>query len=127
MRGEFDAILHYPFFYKLIFCLYDQTNQQDHIIEILPADVISRTYYRPQSEITVAGRMSKFVSLERLHQKYNQYIHDDTMFIKTIIDFQTIEKEVIPYAINLSPVLTTSIQTEMILEANEKQRQQKKK
>jgi TNF receptor-associated factor 2/TNF receptor-associated factor 3 len=27
MRGEFDAILHYPFCFKLIFCLYNQTDQ----------------------------------------------------------------------------------------------------
>ena len=123
MRGEFDAILHYPFCHPLIFCLYNQTNQQDHIIQDLRPDVVSKTYYyRPQSEMTIASRISKFASLEKLHQQYDQYIRDDTMFIKTIINFYGITKDILPYAINLSPALSTSIQTEMIQEAISKQK-----
>ena len=33
MRGPNDAILKFPFDYKVTFCLYDQTPQQRHIIE----------------------------------------------------------------------------------------------
>ncbi len=123
MRGEFDAILDYPFCFKLIFCLYDQTEQQKHITEILLPNVRSNTYHRPQSEMTVAGGISKFALLKKFQQKDSPYIRDDKMFIKTIIDFINIKKEMLSFVINLSPALPTQMQDEMIREEKERQRQ----
>ncbi len=123
MRGEFDAILKYPFCFKLIFCLYDQTNEKNHITHILSPNVRSNSYQRPQSEMIVAGGISEFVSLQKLQEKNNPYIRDDTMFIKTIIDFNNIKKDILPYAINLSPALAIQIQDEMIREETERQRE----
>jgi hypothetical protein len=31
MRGNYDAILEWPFNFQVIFCLYDLINQKDHI------------------------------------------------------------------------------------------------
>ncbi|CAF4695149.1 unnamed protein product, partial [Rotaria socialis] len=41
MRGPNDAILKFPFNYKVTFCLYDQTPQQRHIIDSFRPDIRS--------------------------------------------------------------------------------------
>jgi hypothetical protein len=64
--------------------------------------------------MAVAGGISKFPSLERLQQENNPYIRDDTMFIKTIINFNYIKKDMLSFMINLSPALTTQMQDEII-------------
>ncbi|CAF4096236.1 unnamed protein product, partial [Adineta steineri] len=63
MRGPNDAILKFPFNYKVIFCLYDQTPQQRHIIDSFRPDIKSNSFQRPRSEMNIASGIPKFVSL----------------------------------------------------------------
>ncbi|CAF3836277.1 unnamed protein product, partial [Adineta steineri] len=63
MLGPYDAILKFPFNYKVIFCLYDQTPQQRHIIDSFRPDIKSNSFQRPRSEMNIASGIPKFVSL----------------------------------------------------------------
>lgn len=123
MRGEYDAIVKFPFNFKVIFCLYDQINQRDHITDAFRPDIRSNSFQRPRSEMNIASGIPKFVDLKKLQQKNNPYIRDDTMFIKVIIDYNEMPKEILSYAINLNPGLTTPIQQTMIRQEMEKRHQ----
>ncbi|CAF4286818.1 unnamed protein product, partial [Rotaria sordida] len=59
MRGPNDAILKFPFNYKVTFCLYDQTPQQRHIIDSFRPDIKSNSFQRPRSEMNIARGIPK--------------------------------------------------------------------
>ncbi len=123
MRSEFDAILHFPFCFKLRFCLYDQINQQNHILGVLRPDVRLDNFQRPRSDMNTSIGLLKFASLEIPKQENNPYIREDTMFIKTMIDFSNIPDDVLSYAFNLHPGLTIQTQQAMIRQEIENQQQ----
>ncbi|CAF3498906.1 unnamed protein product [Rotaria sp. Silwood1] len=123
MRGEYDAILIFPFNYKVIFCLYDQSNQQKHIIDSFRPDIKSNSFQRPRSDMNIASGIPKFVLLTMLQNDKNSYIRDNTIFIKVIVDFNNMSKRLLQYALSLNPGLTISIQQTMIQQENQRQEQ----
>ncbi|CAF3482644.1 unnamed protein product [Rotaria sp. Silwood1] len=124
MRGEYDAILTFPFCFKVIFCLYDQTDQQKHIIDSFRPDIRSNSFQRPRSDMNIASGIPKFAPLTIFQQENNPYVRNDIMFIKVIIDFDNTPKPILPYVFNLSPGLTTQIQQTMIRQQIEKREQE---
>ncbi|CAF4169205.1 unnamed protein product [Rotaria sp. Silwood2] len=60
MRSSNDPILIFPFNYKVIFCLYDQTPQQRHIIDSFRPDIKSNSFQRPRSNMNIASGIPKF-------------------------------------------------------------------
>ncbi|CAF4846191.1 unnamed protein product [Rotaria sp. Silwood1] len=121
MRGEYDAILYFPFSFKIIFALLDQTSQQRHIFDSFRPDIKSNSFQRPCSDMNIASGISKFVPLTIIQQDNNPYIVDDTMFIKAIIDFGDVPKPLLSYALNLNPGLPIQTQRESIKREVEKQ------
>jgi hypothetical protein len=114
MRNEYDAILHFPFNYKVTFCLYNQTPQQRHIIHSFQPDIKSNSFQRPHSEMNLASGIPKFCLLATIQQEGNPYVRDDTMFIKVSVDFGEMDKTMLPSAYSLNPGLPTNIQQIMI-------------
>jgi hypothetical protein len=114
MRGEYDVILQFPFNFKVTFCLYDQTGAQRHIIDSLQPDAKSNSFQRPRSEMNLASGIPKFFPLSMIQQEGNQYVQDDTIFIKVMIDFGDMPKTLLPYALSLNPGLPTHVQQAMI-------------
>lgn len=120
MRGEFDAVLQFPFIYQVIFCLIDQTNKQRHIIKVFSPNSSSPSFQRPRSEMNVASGITKFVSLKLLGKADNPYIRNDRIMIKTMIDFQKIPQAVLQYAMCLGPSFPAAIQQTMLEEEIQK-------
>ncbi|CAF0983907.1 unnamed protein product [Rotaria sp. Silwood1] len=120
MRGLNDAILKFPFNYKVTFCLYDQTSQQRHIIDSFRPDIKSNSFQRPKSEMNIASGIPKFCPLAMIEQEDNPYIRDDTMFIKILIDFGDMPKTLLPYALSLNPGIPMHIQQMMIKQEAER-------
>ncbi|CAF1469762.1 unnamed protein product, partial [Didymodactylos carnosus] len=114
MRGKFDAILRWPFNFKVTFCLFDQSGQQKHIIDSFRPDIKSNSFQRPKSEINIASGIPKFFPLPMILQDNNGYIRDDTMYIKCLIDFGDISKIILPYALSLNPALPHHVQRNII-------------
>jgi hypothetical protein len=114
MRGPNDAILKFPFNYKVSFCLYDQTPQLRHIIDSFRPDIKSNSFQRPRSEMNIASGIPKFFPLAMIQQEGNPYVRDDTMFIKVMVDFGDMPKTLLPYALSLNPGLPMHIQQTMI-------------
>ncbi len=124
MRGEHDAILQFLFTFKVTFCLYDQTDQQRHIIDSFRPDIKSNSFQRPRCEMNVASGIPKFCPLAILQQYNNPYIRNDTMFIKVMVHFNDISKTLLPYILGINPGLSAPIQEVMIKHETNKQAQQ---
>ncbi|CAF4872354.1 unnamed protein product [Rotaria sp. Silwood1] len=125
MRGEYDAVLQFPFNYKITFCLLDQTSQQRHIIDSFRPDVKSNSFQRPRSDMNTASGIPKFVPLTIVKQDNNPYVRDDIMFIKAMVDFSELPKSLVPYILTLNPGLPIPIQQESIRRELEKRAQEK--
>lgn len=110
MHGDYDAILTFPFCFDVIFGLYDQTNQQQYIIDIFRPDRKSNSFQRPRSAMNIACGIPKFVDLKLLQQENSPYIRDNTMFIKVIINFDNLTKEMLPEIFRINPALTRVVQ-----------------
>ncbi|CAF1384464.1 unnamed protein product [Adineta ricciae] len=124
MRGPSDAVLKFPFNYKVTFCLYDQTPQQRHIIDSFRPDIKSNSFQRPRSEMNIASGIPKFFPLAMIQQDGNPYVRDDMMFIKVMVDFGDMPKTLLPYALSLNPGLPTHIQQLFIKQETERRAQQ---
>ncbi|XP_052038247.1 TNF receptor-associated factor 1 isoform X3 [Apodemus sylvaticus] len=85
MRGEYDALLPWPFRNKVTFMLLDQNNRE-HAIDAFRPDLSSASFQRPQSETNVASGCPLFFPLSKLQSPKHAYVKDDTMFLKCIVD-----------------------------------------
>ena len=124
LRGRFDAILKWPFSYRVSFCLFDQrtmidsngTQQAKHMIQSFRPDQNSSSFQRPRSAMNIASGIPKFVPLVDLNQpeQINRYIINDTMFIKVLIDFLGVPKSILPFIFNLNSALPLQIQQKLV-------------
>lgn len=123
MRGVNDAILVFPFKYKVIFCLYDQSDAGKHIIDSFRPDTRSNSFQRPATEMNIASGIPKFAPLSVLQQPNNPYVKDDTMFIKIMVDFENLPRTILPFATTLNPGLPAGIQQRILQATIQKQDQ----
>ncbi|CAF1431527.1 unnamed protein product [Rotaria sordida] len=123
MRGPNDAILKFPFNYKVTFCVYDQTPRHRHIIHSFQPDVKSHSFQRPRLEMNIASGIPEFFPLTMIQQEGDPYVRDDTMFIKVMVDFGDMPTTLLPYALSLNPGLPMHIQQLMIKQETERRAQ----
>ena len=83
MRGEFDALLRWPFRQKVTMMLLDQDNVE-HVIDAFRPDPSSSSFQRPRRESNIASGCPLFCSLSELNT--HGYVRDDTMFLKIMVD-----------------------------------------
>jgi hypothetical protein len=124
MRGEYDAILEFPFNYKVAFCLYDQISHQRHIINSFRPDIKSNSFQRPRSEMNIASGIPKFFPLSTLQQQDNPYVQHNTMFIQVMVNFSDMPSTLLSYAFNLNPALPMHIRQQLIEQEAERLAQQ---
>ncbi len=124
MRGLHDSVLPFPFSYKVTFCLFDQSGHQRHIIDSFRPDTKSNSFQRPRSDMNIASGIPKFAALSIFEKTDNPYVKDDTMFIKVIVDFESMPKTILPYALSLDPGLPMHAQQWLIRQEIERRTQQ---
>ncbi|XP_022779707.1 TNF receptor-associated factor 3-like isoform X2 [Stylophora pistillata] len=83
MRGQYDALLRWPFRQKVTFMLLDQDNVE-HVIDAFRPDPNSSSFQRPRRETNIASGCPMFCSLAELNN--HAYVRDDAMFLKVIVD-----------------------------------------
>eukprot|EP00118_Oscarella_pearsei_P019615 m.209113 g.209113 ORF g.209113 m.209113 type:complete len:596 (+) comp39725_c1_seq29:2949-4736(+) len=79
MKGEYDALLPWPFQQRVTFTLINQEHQ-NHISDNFQPDPSSTSFRRPVSEMNVASGCPLFVPLDDLSKR--GYVNDDTIFIR---------------------------------------------
>lgn len=84
MRGEYDALLPWPFRQKVTFKLLDQERTQD-VTETFQPDPNSASFQRPYSEMNVASGCPQFCSHTVLNSR-SGYIKENTVFIKILTE-----------------------------------------
>ena len=82
MRGQYDAILRWPFRQKVTFMLLDQDNVE-HVIDEFRPDPNSPSFQRPRREANIASGSPLFCSLIQLSRR--AYVHEDTMFLRVFV------------------------------------------
>lgn len=85
MKGEYDALLQWPFKQKVTFMLLDQ-NSREHLIDAFRPDANSSSFQRPVSEMNIASGCPMFLPLSKLDAPKQAYLKNDAMFIKCIVD-----------------------------------------
>jgi hypothetical protein len=114
MRGDFDAILKWPFSHQIIFCLYDLTDGKHHIIESLQPDEGSVCFKQPQDEMNMATGFAQFFSLSKIQQDHSPYIHESSMYIKVMVRKNPIPASILHKVLNIDPALPIHAQEERI-------------
>jgi len=126
MRGLHDAILKFPFHYKVTFCMYDQAGGGRHIIDSFRPDTRSNSFQRPRSDMNIASGIPKFFPLSVIEQENNPYVRNDTMFIRILVDFDDTPKTLLPFVMSLNPAFPITIQNELIKQESERRAQQER-
>lgn len=121
MKGEYDAILKWPFHYKVTFCLLDQTGQNHHVIDSFYPDVKSNSFQRPREATNIASGIPKFCPLPMLLQDDNSFVRDNTLFIRIIIALNETPRSILPYMLTLNPALPAHVQETLITQESAKQ------
>ena len=83
MRGEYDPLLKWPFESKVSLILVDQ-NLRQHIVQTFKPSPESSSFQKPRSDMNVASGCPQFAKLSVLEE--GNYIKDDVMFLKCIVD-----------------------------------------
>ncbi|XP_039220746.1 TNF receptor-associated factor 3 isoform X3 [Crotalus tigris] len=84
MRGEYDALLPWPFKQKVTLMLMDQGPSRRHLGDAFKPDPNSSSFKKPTGEMNIASGCPVFVAQTVLEN--GTYIKDDTIFIKVIVD-----------------------------------------
>ncbi|TRY59652.1 hypothetical protein DNTS_027395 [Danionella cerebrum] len=84
MRGEYDALLPWPFKQKVTLILMDQGPARKHLGDAFKPDPSSSSFRRPTGEMNIASGCPLFVAQTVLEN--GTYIKDDTIFIKVTVD-----------------------------------------
>ena len=101
--GEYDAILKWPFNYKISFHLYDQSSAEQHITHFIDPNTQLNHFQQPSSRLNIASSIPKFCSSERIFNKNSCYVQNDTMFIKVMINSFQIPDSLQQYVLGLNP------------------------
>ena len=83
MKGEYDALLKWPFDHKVSLILVDQSLRK-HLVQTFKPTPESSSFQRPISDMNVASGFPQFCKLSILDDE--NYTKDDVLFIKCIID-----------------------------------------
>lgn len=83
--GNFDALLQWPFSYRVTFMLLDQNNKE-HQVDSFRPDPNSSSFKRPTTEMNIASGCPLFIPLAKLDDPSLAYVKEDTMFIKLVVD-----------------------------------------
>ncbi|PVD26246.1 hypothetical protein C0Q70_13916 [Pomacea canaliculata] len=89
MRGEYDALLTWPFNLKVTLTLLDQSPRRRHLTDQFVPDPTSSSFQRPSGEMNVASGCPLFVSQSLVENPDNGYVMDDTIFIRISVGQNT--------------------------------------
>ncbi|XP_070531729.1 TNF receptor-associated factor 2-like [Ptychodera flava] len=85
MKGEYDAILRWPFRQKVTFMWIDQDNRE-HMIDAFRPDVSSSSFKRPTRDMNIASGCPLFMPLSMIENSEHAYVKDDVAFLRIIVD-----------------------------------------
>jgi TNF receptor-associated factor 2 len=86
MRGNYDALLRWPFRQKVTLMLLNQS-QRDNIIDAFRPDPTSSSFKRPTSDMNIASGCPVFAGVDILDPSSSAgFVKDDQLFLKVLVD-----------------------------------------
>jgi len=89
MRGQYDAMLKWPFRQKVTLMFLDQNNRE-HVLDAFRPDPTSSSFKRPVSEMNIASGCPLFLAHTKLEDSANGYVKDNTAFIKLVVNIEDV-------------------------------------
>lgn len=89
MKGEYDALLPWPFRQTISLVLLDQ-NRKKNIVQSFRPDPDSSSFQQPVDDMSVASGCPQFAPLSVLED--TSYVKNDTMFLQCRVDCTGLEK-----------------------------------
>lgn len=87
MRGQYDAMLKWPFRQKVTFMFLDQNNRE-HVVDAFRPDPTSSSFKKPSTEMNIASGCPLFMALSALDSQTTAYVRDNTAFLKIIVSVE---------------------------------------
>ncbi|KAI0227790.1 TNF receptor-associated factor 3 [Lamellibrachia satsuma] len=84
MRGEYDALLEWPFRQKVTLSLLDQSPARRDLSDTFRPDPTSSSFRRPTTEMNIASGCPMFISHSDLQN--SRFLKDDTIYMKIVVD-----------------------------------------
>ncbi|CAF1134083.1 unnamed protein product [Adineta steineri] len=97
-RGDYDAILYWPFSYPITISLVDLSGGSNHIFHSIQPGSQAEIFNRPLSTANMPYQISRFCSAEKLAETDSNYVRDGNMFVRLHVDFT--ETDHFPYQSN---------------------------
>ena len=88
MKGEFDALLAWPFKGKVTLTVLDQSSDvrsREHYSDSFRPDSSSSSFQRPMSSMNIPSGLPLFIPLARLLSEDNRYVRDDSLFLRVTV------------------------------------------
>jgi len=85
MRGNYDALLRWPFRQKVTLMLLSD-GQREHVVDAFRPDPTSSSFKKPTTEMNIASGCPLFASLDVLDSPASGYVRDDQLFLKAVVD-----------------------------------------
>lgn len=85
MRGDFDALLQWPFKQRVTFALINQLGGE-HVTDSFRPDPNSSSFKKPTSAMNIASGCPLFLRLDMLQNPNSGYLRDDTLFIRIVVE-----------------------------------------
>ncbi|XP_077968199.1 TNF receptor-associated factor 3-like isoform X2 [Styela clava] len=89
MKGEYDALLPWPFRQKVTLMLLDQGPDRRHLSDTFRPDPSSSSFKRPTSDMNIASGCPLFVSHTVVDN--STYVKEDTIFLRIVVDTGDLE------------------------------------
>ena len=86
MRGDYDALLQWPFRHAVTFVLVDQRGRSGNIVTAFTPDTLSSSFQRPRRAVNYASGLNDVVRLSRLDEDDSDFVRDDVLFVKAMVD-----------------------------------------
>ena len=86
MRGEYDALLLWPFRHKVTLYLLDQGPLKEHVSDHFHPDPSSSSFRQPTTEMNIASGCPLFASHSIVENQRNSYLKDDTIYIRVLVE-----------------------------------------
>ena len=83
MRGEYDALLSWPFQQTVTLMLLDQ-DKRKNIVQAFRPEPSSSSFWQPKTEMNIASGCPKFAPLSVLSNP--SYVRSDSLYLKVIVD-----------------------------------------
>ncbi|XP_039183049.1 TNF receptor-associated factor 1 [Crotalus tigris] len=83
LKGDYDALLPWPFTHKITFMLLSQ-DHGDHLVTSLHPDPTSASFQRPAADTNEASGFARFVPLAKLQSPKYTYLKEGTLFLKAV-------------------------------------------